>query len=153
MPLGIFDKLIHAEKTFTPATAAYTAGDSIGGELSIPVTGSSSGCGLLVSAMVADNEGIGAAGALWIFKAALATPIADNDAFGVAFADYANLLAVITLDSYTTTSTFKHTLTGIDEPPMIDFPLGLLKVYFVPSGSPDWGSNKSVYIRLDILSQ
>lgn len=153
MPLGIFDKPVFAEDSFAPDSAIYAANDSIGGERNLAITGTANACGILISAMVADNEGIGAAGALWIFKDVLATPITDNNAFGLAFADYANLLTVVTLDSYTTTSSFKHSLTRVDEPPLLHWPKGFLKYYFVPSGTPDWATTKLIYVRLGILSQ
>lgn len=153
MALGLFDRTITPEVTITPSANAYSIGDSIGGALSFDVSKSSNGCGLLVATLVADNEGIGAAGALWLFDEDLATPIADNAAFAIAFADYAHLLTVVTLDAYTTTSTFKHSLTRIDEVPLISWSNNTIIGYLVASGAPDWAASKSLYAKLLISTQ
>lgn len=153
MVVGIFNKPVTPEDSFAPDTAIYAAGDSIGGERTMAITGAPAGCGILLNVVVADNEGIGAAGAIWIFKDSLATPIVDQAAFGLAFADYSNWLTTVTLDSYGTISSFKHSNTRVDEPPLLRWPKGYLKYYFVPSGTPDWAASKLIYVRFDILSQ
>ncbi len=147
-----FDKWIDAEGTKTPDTAAYTAGDSIGGAWTFDLTGSASGGGLINTLLVADNEGIGAAGALWLFKADLVTPVADQAAFAVAFADFANLITILTLPAYVSISSMKVALL---EDINTKFQVQGNKIigYFVPSGAPDWAASKSIYIRLGILTQ
>lgn len=152
-----YDKWLDPSVTFTPDTAAYTAGDVISGAgattgLVFDLTGSSSGGGLINSLLVADSEGIGAAGALWLFKADLTTPIADQAAFAVAFADFANLITILTIPSYTTISSMK---VAVLEDINTKFQVTKNRIfgYFVASGAPDWAASKSVYIRLGILTQ
>ena len=149
MPL---DRLIFPSVTFTPSASAYTAGDSIGGAQTFDVSESATGGGIINSLLVADNEGIGAAGALWLFKQDLATPIADNAPFAVAFADFANLITVLTLPAYTTISSMKMALLN-DINDVFVVRGGKIIGYFVPSGNPDWAASKSIYIQLGILTQ
>lgn len=146
------DKWIYPSVTFTPDASAYTAGDSIGGALAFDVSRSASGGGIINTLLVADNEGIGAAGALWLFKQDLATPIADQAAFAVAFADFANLITVLTLPAYSSISSMKvAVLTDIND--VFSVTGGRIFGYFVPSAAPDWATAKSVYIQLGILTQ
>lgn len=152
-----YDKWLDPEVTLTPDTAAYTAGDVISGAgratgLEFSLAGSSSGGGLINSLVVADSEGIGAAGELWLFKADLATPIADQAAFAVVFADFANLITILTLPSYKTISSMK---VAVLEDINTKFQVTANRIYgyFVASGAPDWAASKSVYIRLGILTQ
>lgn len=146
------DKWIFPSVTFTPDSAIYAAGDSIGGALSFDIGASSTGGGTIDTLLIADNEGIGAAGALWIFKQDLATPVADNAVFAPVFADFANLLTVITIPSYVTVNSMKvATLADINDSFRVDG--GKLIGYLVPSGTPDWAASKSVYIRLGIRTQ
>ena len=148
----MFDKVLNPTVTFTPDAAAYSAGDSIGGALTFDVSDSATGMGVINNLLVADNEGIGAAGALWLFKQDLATPIADNAAFAVAFADLANLITVLTLPAYVTISTFKEALLE-DINTVFEVSGGKIIGYFVPSGAPDWAASKSIHIHLGILTQ
>lgn len=147
-----FDKWLYPEVTFTPDTAAYSANDVIGGALTFDLGGSASGGGFIKSLLVTDNEGIGAAGALWLFTQDLATPVADNAAFAVAFADLKNLITVLTVPSYVTISTFKVTVP-VDINIQFVAPKNRIVGYFVPSGTPDWAASKSIYIRLGIQTQ
>ncbi len=153
MAIGLFDRPLISEVSFAPSATAYSIGDSIGGALSFDVSKSANGAGFLMGVLAADNEGIGAAGALWLFNQDLATPIADNAAFAIAFADYANLLTVVTLDAYTTTSTFKHSLTRPDEVPMLHWTKNTITGYWVASGAPDWAASKLAYVQLKMLTQ
>jgi hypothetical protein len=147
-----FDKWIFPSVTFAPDSAIYGAGDSIGGALSFDIGASATGGGTIDTLLIADNEGIGAAGALWIFKQDLATPVADNDAFAPVFADFAKLLTVITIPSYVTVNSMKvATLADINDSFKVDG--GKLIGYLVPSGTPDWAASKSIYIRLGIRTQ
>lgn len=147
-----FDKHRFTSVTVTPDVAAYTAGDVVGGALSFQLNGSNTGGGLINSLLVADSEGIGAAGALWLFKQDLATPVADQAAFAVAFADFSNLITVLTLPSYTTISAMKVALlTDINDQFYVTG--DKLVGYFVASGAPDWAASKSLTFRLGILTQ
>lgn len=147
-----FDRVIDASVSFAPSATAYSAGDVIGGALSFDVSDSVTGMGIINNILVADNEGIGAAGALWLFKQDLATPIADNAAFAVAFADLANLITVLTVPNYTTISTFKEAILE-DINTTFSVTGGKIFGYFVTSGSPDWAASKLVRIKLGILTQ
>ncbi len=153
MALALFDRPLTPSVSFTPNTAAYSIGDVIGGALTFDVSQSSNGAGFLMGVLAADNEGIGAAGALWLFKENLATPIADGDPFAIVFADYANFLTTVTLDAYATLSTFKHSLTRPDEVPMLHWTKSTIIGYWVASGTPDWAASKSAYVQLKMLTQ
>jgi hypothetical protein len=147
-----FDKWLFPTATIVPDTAAYTAGDSIGGALTFDVSGSASGGGLINTLLVADNEGIGAAGALWLFKQDLVTPIADQAAFAVGYADFANLITILTLPSFVSISSMKVALlTDINDAFYVT--TGKIIGYYVPSGTPDWAAAKSITVRLGILTQ
>jgi hypothetical protein len=136
----------------TPDTAIYTAGDVIGGALTFPLSISSTGGGLINSLMVADNGNIGAAGSLWLFRQDLATPIADQAPFAVAFADFANLITILTLPSFNTISAMKvAVLTDINDQFYVtgDKLIG----YFVTSVTPTFAAARSLQFRLGLLTQ
>lgn len=150
--MSLFDKWIDAVASVTPDTSAYTAGDSIGGALTFDIGSSASGGGLINNLIVSDNDNEGAAGALWLFKADLATPIADQAAFAPIFADLANLIDIITLPSFTTINSLKvAVLTDINDKFQVTG--GKIYGYFVCSGTPTYASSKTLRFQLGILTQ
>ncbi len=154
------DRWLFPTKTFTPDSAAYSANDVIGGALVFDLgtntttgqIGSSTGHGLLNKILVATDEAINGAGSLWFFTSDLATPVADNGAFALVLADYTKWVATVALNSFVTvgTNNLSYTPDINDE---IHWIGTSLYVYYVPSGAPNWGVSKNIYIRLDILTQ
>jgi len=147
-----FDKILTPVVSFTPDTSAYSAGDSIGGSLSFDLTGSASGGGLLNYIKVIDDDNEGAAGALWLFKAALTTPIADNAAFAWVKADWANWIGMWTLPSFGALSSMKYALLE-DLNTLFKVDANLIKGYYVTSGTPTYAPSKTIRIELGILTQ
>jgi len=146
------DKWIDAVASVTPDTSAYSIGESIGGALTFDVSASASGGGLINNLIVSDNDNEGAAGALWLFKADLATPIADQAAFAPVFADLANLIDIITLPTFTTINSLKvAVLTDINDKFQVTG--GKIYGYFVPSGTPTYAAAKTLRFQLGILTQ
>lgn len=162
-----YDRWIEPSVTITPDTSIYTANDVIGdhpnattGALTFSletnsatgVIGSSSGGGLINKLIVYDNDNEGAAGALWLFKADLATPILDQATFAPVLADWDNWITTITLPAFTTYNSIKQALvTDIND----QFRVSQNKIYgyFVCSGTPTYASSKSLVFKLGILTQ
>ena len=147
-----FDKWIDAAASVTPDTSAYTAGDSVGGAMTFDVGGSSTGGGLINNLIVYDDDGEGAAGALWLFKANLVTPIADQAAFGVVLADLANLIDIITLPAFTTIGALKVAVLP-DLGDKFQVTGGKIYGYFVCSATPTYAAAKTLRFVLGIQTQ
>lgn len=155
--MAIFDKWIDAAVTVTPDTNIYAAGDAVGqasasAALIFDLTGSRSGGGLINVLTVADNDNEGAAGELWLFKADLATPITDNAAFAVAFADFANLITILPLPTFRTISSMK---VAVLEDINTKFQVTQNRIYgyFVASGTPTYAAARSLRFQLGLLTQ
>lgn len=156
MPYSVLDKIILAQVTVVPDTNAYTANDVIGGMLNFDLSGSSTGAGVINSLKVCDNDNEGAAGALWLFRptAAGAAPssIADNAAFAPSITDLENLLAVITLGTFTTVNSLKVNIVE-DINNLFKTNQNIIYGYFVPSGGPSYAGSKRLTFELSILTQ
>lgn len=146
------DKWIDSVASVTPDTSIYAAGDSIGGALTFSITGSSTGGGLINSLLVTDNDNEGAAGALWLFKQDLATPIADQAAFAPIFADLSNLVGIYTLPAFVTVNSLKVAILN-DINDKFQTTTNQLIGYFVPSGTPTYAAAKTLRFQLGILTQ
>lgn len=148
-----FDKWLEPAKTVTPQSAgAYTANYVIGGAMQFDISGSASGGGIINKLLVWDNDNEGAAGALWLFKADLATPIADNNLFAPVFADWDNWITTLTLPAFTTYNSIKQAiLPDINDEFKVD--ANIIYGYFVCSGTPTFAAAKSLRFKLGILTQ
>lgn len=97
--------IVSASVALTNSLSAYTAGDVVGGLLTIPTRS-----GTLRNIKLTDDDNEGAALTLYLFNAA-PTAIVDADPFATSFvkADHDKLLRVLTLaaDEYTTINSNK----------------------------------------------
>lgn len=129
----------HTTVTPTVTAGAYSANDVMGGLMTIELSAQNTG-GTLGTIRIRDNDAVGPAGILYLFKTA-PTAIADNVAFSLADADSDKLLAVITLGTWVDFTAFKWIAVagkddGSSEP--IDFrtDTGDIYAYFKVTGTP-----------------
>lgn len=128
--------------TITPDSAAYTANDVIGSLLTIMMNTNS---GKIYGITVGENENIAIPGAFWLFDAS-PTVIADNQPFAPVFADHQKLVGIMTLPTAVAVNSLNiYNLVQNDKP--ILFWTKTLYAYFVTSGTPDFGTTKSISVR------
>jgi hypothetical protein len=134
--------------TITPDGAAYTANDVIGGLLTLSMNTTR---GFIYGVTVGENENIAIPGAIWIFDSS-PTTIADNAAFAPVFADHQKLVGVLTLPSATVVNSLNiYNLVQNDKP--LPYWTSTLYAYFVTSGTPDFGTSKSISIRFYVVGE
>lgn len=101
-PVYVSNALFSSSASFTPAAAAYTAGDVFGTAQTFSSIGPSAGGTIRIistTLLVAHTALVASEGAytLHLFNAALASPLADNAAFDVAAADRTKYLGSLAL--------------------------------------------------------
>jgi hypothetical protein len=158
--MPIFNKTWRVEVHPTITAGAYSAGDAVGGAMKFLVT-SPGGGGMIERVKVLDAGNQKAALTLYIFRADLVTPVADNGAFAVVIADLQNLVSVVQVAAadYITVSSLAYAIRGrvTDGSPTTPFqalniPYKLdheyLWIYAVCSGTPTYPAATNLYIEM-----
>lgn len=133
----------------TVTLAAYTAGDVVGGLLTIPATHAAGG-GTLRQVSITDAANQKEPYTLYLFDAA-PTTIANDAAFAPDIADLkkiAGTVAIAALD-YTTVNSLAYAVkTGVD----IEFaaPTGNLYAYLVAGDTPDYAAAGDLAMRFTL---
>ena len=136
---------------------AYTAGDNVGGESVLSLTGSQTRRAVLKSLVVKDLSNQKAALTVLITKAALATTPTDNGALALAAADLAKIVAkvnVATADYETIDSkaVAQVELSRTIEAENVERPPFRLWVYILTTGTPTYGSTSALSLHFGILA-
>lgn len=129
----------------TPDTAAYTAGDVVGGLLTPALTVCPTN---IVGVSVAISEASIAVPATLYFYNATPTSFADNVAFAPVYADNEKLIAMVTLPTATLLSTrnvYQIRYGGGSAMPLIEIDRQFY-VYLVTSGTPDFAAAQEIQV-------
>lgn len=127
--------------TPTITAGAYSANDVIGGLMTFALNPKKNSGGLLGTLRIRDNDAVGPAMVLYLFRSVPTTSIADNAAFSLADADSDALIAIITVGTWDDLTAFKHVrVSGKDDTTSdsVDFRTddGNLYMYAKVTGTP-----------------
>jgi hypothetical protein len=150
------DKYVIAEVTADPKdAAAYTANDVVGGLLSFSIAdGVKINGGVINSVYLVDDDNEGAALKLYLFSAA-PTTIADDAAFAPTAADLKKMFAVVDIASgdYEEINSMKVVYKAdVNQIIRVDNKQQVYG-YLVCGATPTYAANKTIFIRLSILSE
>lgn len=126
--------------TPTISATAYSAGDVVGGLMTLPVKNAESGkaSGFISRVQVVDEDGVGAAGKLYLFAEKPAV-IADHAAFSLAVADWHKLIGdPVAFSTYDAIGTFKREQVNLNPELAFNAADGNLYAYFVCDATPDF---------------
>lgn len=126
--------------TPTISGTQYSAGDVVGGLMTLPVRNPESGkaSGYVARVQVVDEDGVGAAGKLYLFGAKPAV-IADHAAFSLAIADWHKLIGdPVAISTYTAMGSFKRAQVAPANVLEYNAADGNLYAYFVADATPDF---------------
>jgi hypothetical protein len=150
------DKYLISEATVDPKdAAAYTANDVIGGLISFSfAAGNAVNGGLLNSVYLVDDDNEGAALTLYLFSDK-PTVIADDAAFAPTAADLKKMFAVVDVATgdYDTINSMKIAYkSGVNQTVKTDATQNMYG-YLVCGATPTYAANKTIFIRLSVLSE
>lgn len=158
--MPIFNKTWTLEAHPTITAGAYSAVDVVGGVMKFSVS-SPGGGGMIERIKVLDAGNVKAALDLYLFRADLATPVADNGAFAPVIADLRNLIDVVRVAAadYITVNSLAYAVKGraTDGTPTTAFqPLNIpyylsneyLWLYAVCTGTPTYGAATNLYVEM-----
>lgn len=135
----------------TVSTAAYTAGDVVGGLLTFDFSTAARGS-LLSAVVMVDAANQSEPYTLWLFNA-MPTEIADADPFAPTTADLKKVITRIAIaaDDYATVNSLAHAeVRGINRQlPAADTVYG----YLVPDDTPDYAATTDLWIALDLIPE
>ena len=136
-------KTINLELTVT--LDAYTAGDVVGGLLTIPVHNAGGG-GVLRRLITVDEDAQSEGYTLYLFDQ-LPSTIANDAAFAPTIADLRKLIGTVTIAAgdYVTVNSLVYTIDEVD----LEFTAanGNLYGYLVATDTPDYANADAVYLR------
>lgn len=138
----------------TPTISAtqYSAGDVVGGLMTLPVKNEESGrtSGYISRVQVVDKDGVGAAGKLYVFSEKPAE-IADHAAFALEIADWHKLIGdPIAISTYDTIGNFKREQVKLDAELEYNAADGNLYAYFVADATPDFTNTDALTFLVHI---
>lgn len=140
-------RFIDLSPTITVDTDAYTAGDVVGGLLTMPIKAAAGG-GILNSVLLVDGDGVGADLTLYVFRAA-PTSFADDAAFAPTAADLQALVAIVKLGTSTSiNSTSVYHVPDVNQA----FRADALYGYLVAAGTPTYTNADALSLRLSVVS-
>lgn len=147
------DKYIVVDVTVTPTNDAYSAGDVIGGLMTIAVPGSVGG-GVINSIMLVDDGNEGAVLTLYLFDATPST-IADDAAFAPTAADLKKMIGAVSYGAgdYTTINSLKYAFK--EDINLIFQADGASNLYgyVACTATPTYASGKTLVFRFSILTE
>jgi hypothetical protein len=134
----------------TITAGAYSAGDVVGGLLTIDVSGAPEGS-LITRALLVDDDNEKAEITLYLFNAS-PTSFADNAAFAPVVADLKTLITKITFATadYVTVNSNAYALKE-DLNDLIPANTGSIYGYLVCTATPTYAAASDLWIALDLL--
>lgn len=140
------------EFQLTVDTAAYTAGDVVGGLLTLSVPAMVRG-GFMDAVVITDAANQKEAYTLWLFNAA-PTTIIDADPFAPVIADLQKVITrvAIVANDYVTANNLAHgQVIGLNR--VIPSNSGTLYAYLVATETPDYAAASDVWLALDFVPE
>lgn len=132
--------------TPTISATAYSAGDVVGGLMTLPVQNAESGraSGYVARVQLVDKDNVGPAGKLYLFSEKPAV-IADHAAFALAAADIAKFIGdPVAISSYDAIGTTKREEVALDHVLEYNAADGNLYAYFVADATPDFANTDAL---------
>lgn len=146
MPINNLTKFVDVTPTIT--AGAYSAGDVVGGLMTLNVA-SAGGGGVIKRVIIADGDNEKAAGSIYVFTAS-PTSFADNAAFAPVIGDFQKLIGVIPVAAgdYVTVNSEAYALIK-DLSLEYVCPTGNLFAYFVTATgvTPTYGTTSDLQFR------
>lgn len=138
----------------TPTISAtqYSAGDVVGGLMTLPVKNEESGrtSGYISRVQVVDKDGVGAAGKLYLFSEKPAA-IADHAAFTLDAANIAKMVGdPVAISSYDAIGSVKRAQVALDNVLEFNAADGNLYAYFVADATPDFTNTDALTFLVHI---
>ena len=138
----------------TPTISAtqYSAGDVVGGLMTLPVENPESGkaSGYISRVQVVDKDGVGAAGKLYVFSEKPAE-IADHAAFTLDAANIAKMVGdPVAISSYDAIGSVKRAQVALDNVLEFNAADGNLYAYFVADATPDFTNTDALTFLVHI---
>ncbi len=138
----------------TPTISAtqYSAGDVVGGLMTLPVKNEESGrtSGYISRVQVVDKDGVGAAGKLYLFSEK-PTAIADHAAFTLDAANIAKMVGdPVAISSYDAIGSVKRAQVALDNVLEFNAADGNLYAYFVADATPDFTNTDALTFLVHI---